>query len=83
MRKSSLQQFDSRGLDGGIAEAIKNEDDSAIGLARQDGVREYIASMAMELSTLAKEQDAGFLAYLLGLAVAEAKATKARVPCLG
>jgi hypothetical protein len=83
MRKSTRRHFDSSGPDGGTAEAILISDDSAGRQVQQDGVRDYIASMALELSALAKEQDAGFLAYLLGLAVAEAKAVKARVPCAG
>lgn len=40
---------------------------------------EYIEAMTSELSTLASDQDQEFLAYLLKLAVFEARAAKVRV----
>lgn len=78
MRKTNRRPFKSDLLGMGIAQEIEKLDQAACRCSERENVREYIASMALELATLAKKQDAGFLAYLLSLAVAEAKSSKVR-----
>jgi hypothetical protein len=63
----------------GIAQEIEKRDQARRNCSERDNIREYIASMAVELAALAKKQDAGFLAHLLNLAVDEAKSSKVRI----
>ena len=79
MRKPTPQPFESRLTGIEIAEEITKPDQSVGGLSERDGVREYIALMALELAALAKKQDSGFLAYLLNLAFVEANSSKVRI----
>lgn len=75
MRNTTQRVFDCDGIHRTAVSGTRS-DQAAGPVPQQDGTRQYIEQMALELSVMAQQQDAGFLAYLLGLAAVEARLTK-------
>lgn len=82
MRNTTQRIFDCDGVHRTAVSGTRSEQ-AAGPVSHPDGARQYIEQMALELSVMAQQQDAGFLAYLLGLAAVEARLTKPKEACHG